>query len=690
MSFFLSLLSMMTVFEAKVQWIWDFIEIPLYEAIEDYRYLPEAKLYLDGFWVVGAEVIYTRNGVERTFISTVNTSIVRNYTIYYKATFPDYNLSSIHPIIFSVVDQIPPVIYEIPEKTMMVGGAFPSFIEGITYGDNYDDFEDLVLTFQTSHITKDIVGTYQYGVIVTDRSGNQTKRVGTLHIIDLIPPVITQKKECMIDVFSSWNLKDYFTISDNADTYLEIILEDSRVDYQKIGIYPITISVVDDSDNITTISTEIKIVDREAPLMTLVPTSPMIDVFSDIDASLLKSYILFVQDNYDDLTVDDVHVIGVVNTDILGTYRLIYELKDSSLNTSQMSLDIKVVDRTPPEILQLESLMVDVWSVEPFWLEYFQISDNYSPLSELSIVLSTKPKMDVIGFYPITITVTDKSLNKAIYQSFIEVVDRTPPTITQLNDLLITDFEKHNYEHYFFVEDQYFDSEEITLFIDDSAVNYSQIGEYPIFVYASDPSGNESLIETELWLVDIIQPTLTLTHDDILIPYGDNALKLLDFVSEAYDNYDDLSIEDVLIIGEVNVNKIGVYPVMFELRDRSDNLTYATLIVRVDDLERPTLRFDDLIVIEGAMIDPLEGIEGMDNVSNPAILCLNSHIDDYLPGRHVLTYVVMDSRGNYQIYERVLIIAPIDRSISLIQYVPVILITVLGLIASIFTYRYYK
>lgn len=176
MSFFLSFISMMTIFQVSVEWVFDFIEIPVYEALEDYRYLPEAKIYIDGFLVVGAEVSYTRNGVERTFISTVNTSIVRNYTIYYRATFPDYNITSTQPIIFSVVDKIPPTIHDVPEKTMMVGGSFPAFEEGITYSDNYDDSTDLMLSFQISHITKHIVGVYHYGVIVIDRSGNQTKK----------------------------------------------------------------------------------------------------------------------------------------------------------------------------------------------------------------------------------------------------------------------------------------------------------------------------------------------------------------------------------------------------------------------------------------------------------------------------------------------------------------------------------
>ncbi len=690
MSFFLSLVSMMTVLEAKVQWVWDFIEIPLYESVEDYRYLPEAKLYIDGFWVVGAEVLYTRNGVERTFISTVNTSIVRNYTIYYKATFPDYNITSIHPIVFSVVDQIPPVIHEIPEKTMMVGGAFPSFEEGISYSDNYDDVSALTLSFQTAHITKNIVGTYLYGVILTDTSGNQTKKVGTLHVVDLIPPVITQKKELVIDIYSHWTMNDFFVISDNADPYVEVIIEDDDVDYSKIGSYPISISVMDDSRNVTTISLDLRLVDRIPPVLTLIPTSPVIDVFSEVGEDLYKSYILLTEDNYDELTKEDVTIIGVVNSEIIGIYKMTYELKDSSGNVHQVFLDIKVMDQTPPVIESIDELMIDVFSVEPFWLEYFHIHDNYSSTSELTVQLVTKPKMDVIGFYPLTLTVTDKSLNKAIYQCYIEVVDRVSPTITQLNDIVITDFEKHDYFHYFVLDDQYYRAEDLTLMIDDTSVDYTKIGEYALMLRAIDPSGNERLFETELWLVDITEPILTLSHSTFHMEYGDEWMNLSDFIDEVYDNYDELTKDDVFITGDLNPLVIGNYAIVYELSDHSNNHTVATLNIVIDDHERPTLSFDKLMVTEGSIVNFYEGIQGYDNYGQPNIICLNQHITDFVPGSYVLTYVVMDARGNYRIYERTLIIEPLNQQVSIMNYLPVIVITLLGVLASFFNYRYYK
>lgn len=690
MSFFLSFISMMTIFQVSVEWVFDFIEIPVYEALEDYRYLPEAKIYIDGFLVVGAEVSYTRNGVERTFISTVNTSIVRNYTIYYRATFPDYNITSTQPIIFSVVDKIPPTIHDIPEKTMMVGGFFPAFEEGITYSDNYDDSTDLMLSFQISHITKHIVGVYHYGVIVIDRSGNQTKKVGVLHVVDLIPPTIIQKKEITIDVFSSWTYMDYFTISDNADTFLDVLIDDSNVDYQKIGDYVIYLSAMDDSQNITSVSAKIHVVDRVPPSLVFVPSPVIIDVFSEVNETHLKQYILDIQDNYDRLTLDDVSVIGVVNTMMIGTYKVTYEVKDSSANSFRQSLDIHVVDRIPPNIVLSEALIVDVFSVEPFWIQYFEFSDDYSTIHELTYQLQTKPNMEKIGRYPLSLTVTDKSGNKAIYQGFVEVVDRIPPIIIQLNEIIITEFEKRLYIHYFSVTDQYDQGDEISIQIDDTDVDYFTIGEYPIHVFATDRSGNQSIFVAYIWVVDIIEPTLSLTNDYYKVNLGEALIDLSLFIDEAYDNYDQLGKENVLIIGEIDTSIIGKTEIIYELVDRSENKQRASLWITVDDDEAPTLTMGDLFVVEGMSIDPYEGIQANDNHPSFHVLCLNDEIDDYLPGHYVLTYVVMDARGNYQTYQRNLFIEPIKNQSSITDFMPVILITCLGIIAAVINYRYYK
>lgn len=68
MSFFLWSLQLLTILTVRVEWINNFIKVPLFSNIEEYRYLPEARIYVDDLFVSGAEVTYERNGVEWTYI----------------------------------------------------------------------------------------------------------------------------------------------------------------------------------------------------------------------------------------------------------------------------------------------------------------------------------------------------------------------------------------------------------------------------------------------------------------------------------------------------------------------------------------------------------------------------------------------------------------------------------------------
>ncbi|MBU1142317.1 MAG: hypothetical protein KKH92_01590, partial [Firmicutes bacterium] len=98
MSFLLSLVSLLNILTVRIDWINDFLTIELNENIDSYTYLPEAKLYIDDVLVIDPRMFYERNGVEWTFISTVNTKVVKAYYIKYRVNYPTYNISQVRTI----------------------------------------------------------------------------------------------------------------------------------------------------------------------------------------------------------------------------------------------------------------------------------------------------------------------------------------------------------------------------------------------------------------------------------------------------------------------------------------------------------------------------------------------------------------------------------------------------------------
>lgn len=678
MSFFLWSLQLLTILTVRVEWINNFIKVPLFSNIEEYRYLPEARIYVDDLFVSGAEVTYERNGVEWTYISTVNTNKVRRYGIKYRAYFPRYHIYHVQTITFDVIDEIPPEIIHVPEKKMNVNEKIPDLTEGMIVSDNYYDVSSLVINTDTSRVNTNVVGTYQVIIQVSDPSGNMSFYESILRVIDPLPPFITQNKPIIISCFQSFSWQDYFTIKDNVDTVLSISIEDSEVNYEKIGTYLFQIIVVDRSHNQTIETFEIKIQDLEAPKIMIKSKPPDIDVFTNIDRILLESYILEVSDNYDVLSINDVNMTHDIESSVLGTYNIYCELKDASGNITNITIPVKVCDHEKPIIRLVKPLEFDVFSNEPLWLDFMTFHDNYTDQDHLTYKITTSPKMNIVGKYPITIEVIDSSLNKAIYQDYIHVIDFQPPTIKQLNEIIITDFEQKDYRYFFELSDQYDKPENIDFSLDDHQVNYDVVGTYEALAIARDRSNNETIYLFEIFVIDMIEPTLELKESTIFHNIGDEALDFIDFILTCSDNYDVLTIEDVDISYDIKWNEIGRYIINYSLYDSSMNRIMKNLEILIDDKIPPVIKTTDLYINRGEFFDEMMGVDVSDNVDVSSVLVYPNYIDTNQPGSYVITYVVTDVRGNYVVFDRNLIIQSITDSTELISYVPVIIIIVIG------------
>ncbi|MDX9692156.1 MAG: hypothetical protein RBT45_06835 [Acholeplasmataceae bacterium] len=208
MSFLLSLFQILAFTQTYVEWINTHVIIPLKENLYDYTELPEAFLYIDGILVDDPEIAYQRDGVERTFISTVSTSYVKTYTIYYRVIFPSYDISHVKAISFEIKDMEPPKIIDIPSFRITLLQELPSLTQGLRYADNYDEFSNIIVIVDQTHIIKNRVGIYPIYYQIIDSSGN-TKHVSTtIEIYDHLSPDITLKKEIIL------NFGDIFIYTD--------------------------------------------------------------------------------------------------------------------------------------------------------------------------------------------------------------------------------------------------------------------------------------------------------------------------------------------------------------------------------------------------------------------------------------------------------------------------------------------
>ncbi|HAX02809.1 MAG: hypothetical protein A2Y45_05205 [Tenericutes bacterium GWC2_34_14] len=677
MSFLLFLLQSIPILLSRVEWINDIVEVPVYSELEPYRYIPEARLYIDDVWMKNALVVYERNGVEWTFISTVNTSHVRRYSIKYEAKFVDYYITSVHTIVFDVVDLISPEIIFIPEKQIAYGEKLPDFTQGVVLTDNYYDPLDLNVFIDTSCINQSAVGIYDVTYHISDPSGNQVSQTVLFQIKDVKAPTITPLKEVVINVGQTFDWKTFFKIIDDVDHVLRIDLDLSGANLLAIGSYQGSITSTDLSGNQAIQLFQIEVKDLEPPKLMMRITWPDIMVHTEISREHLESYVLSVTDNYDVLEISDLNIRHEIDSNLLGTYPIYYEIKDRSGNAKSLTIHVNVIDSLKPTITLINPLIFDVFSPTPFLQMFFKFEDNYTPDDELIYKITAAPNMNKIGLYPITIEVTDSSKNKRIYQGYIEVVDRIPPEVIQINEIIITDFEKKDVHFFFTYEDQYDEVDDLRFMLMDEMVNYEVIGSYDAYVKVTDTSGNECLVNVIVMIIDIEEPELILKQTSYQHLIGAERPNLESFVDTASDNYDDLGIGDVMITHDIDWETLGVYLVQYELMDQSMNRKTVEFKIIIDDRTPPVITASDLSYSEGDLINLMEGVEVTDNVGVSGITFFPSNLDLNEPGTYIITYIARDFRGNYVMYDRLVTIYPKSDSINVVSYLPVGILTII-------------
>lgn len=187
------------------------------------------------------------------------------------------------------------------------------------------------------------------------------------------------------------NLNDYLTITNRLPTEYKLTINDN-INYQKIGLYEIKISIYDliNQDIINEII-RVNIVDTLPPEITSKPVQETIEIkdtnLKDLKLNSLFNYI----DNYDQYVNILYEYYTIENEQLLSYEQFINYLTtnqmtkfkvyaaDSSGNTSEkLEYIIKIKDTTPPIITTDEKIEIMVGT--KFNLnDYITITDNYDP-----------------------------------------------------------------------------------------------------------------------------------------------------------------------------------------------------------------------------------------------------------------------------------------------------------------------
>lgn len=662
MLFFINLLM-----NVAIIWSNEVVKIPVGDNLENYKYLPEAKLFIDDKEVFDHHMYYEYE-IHYTSFNVIRTHIIGTYSVWYRAHFPSVGFESDVQIQFVVYDHIAPTITAKKDIFIDVGTKSIDYKALIHYADNYDALKDLTLTIYAAQVNLNQVGRYQVTYVVTDKAFNETTFIQNIYVTDQVEPVIKQKSQVQISLGETLNLDKFFTFSDNYDQVLQITLDDRLVNYALPGVYPITIYAKDQSDNQAYVTVNLTITDQDAPKIILKTNQLDVGYQSILTEDDFRALILSVVDNIDNLSIFDVEIISYVDTNYLGKQEVIYRMSDSGGLVGETKLTVTVKDIKPPEVVLLEAVVVDVNTLEPYIFDYVLITDDYDAHVDLTITKSGTVTMSKIGSYRVIIKVVDRAKNTTEFPVIVEVVDRIAPTLEIVSIWIIDDFLRPNYLSMIQTSDNY--DKDITVLIDDNSIDYTQIGTHEIMITARDLSGNETIKTMIIEIKDLSYPEIILTTQQAYIAYGIMHINYLDYVESVFDSYDDhLTASDVEVYSNINFDVIGLYQVIFKLKDQSGNQGQAILYIYINDYEKPVIESTHINIKQNTQINLLSYATAYDNYDGDIshLIKMNpAFIPVHQVGFYELIFYVHDSSGNYA---ETKVLLTIERQPSILDHI---------------------
>ena len=199
-----------------------------------------------------------------------------------------------------------------------------------------------------------------------------------VNVTDTTTPVITLVGDTQITVEVGSTYTDLSaTASDNydGDITADVVIGGDSVDTSTVGQYTVTYNVSDTAGNAATeVTRTVNVTDTTAPVITLVGDAEVtVEVgttYTDLGAT--------ASDNSDGDITADINVTNPVDTSVIGSYTVTYNVDDSNGNAATGVIrTVNVTDTTAPVITLVGDAVVDLSVGDTYSESGATASDNY-------------------------------------------------------------------------------------------------------------------------------------------------------------------------------------------------------------------------------------------------------------------------------------------------------------------------
>jgi hypothetical protein len=329
-------------------------------------------------------------------------------------------ISSVESRIFSLSGDIPPVLIGVPSNqsincTENIPDATVTALDQCD--NNITVFMDEVMTVGCPYT---ITRTWS----AVDGCGNETTATQIITVSDNEAPVINGVFEDLTYECDDIIDENEFVVSDNCDDEVEVSMTTVSEPYACGEIITRTWTARDECGNETSVSQMIYIVDETSPVFSTMPQNITVNC-----GSVPAPAELMATDNCDasvNITYSETNMGGGCPQMI----KRIWTASDNCGNTTTAIQIVTVVDNTSPvfeemsPIIQLECDQLD---------SYMPIAtDNCTQNLVVNIINETSIPGECFGNIQRTYAVTDHCGNTTTATQTIEVVDNTPPVISNV------------------------------------------------------------------------------------------------------------------------------------------------------------------------------------------------------------------------------------------------------------------
>ncbi|MAU11687.1 MAG: hypothetical protein CL607_17815 [Anaerolineaceae bacterium] len=258
----------------------------------------------------------------------------------------------------------------------------------------------------------------------------------SVSVVDTTAPVIQLVDDTITLALNEAYVEPGYTATDNYDGDLTSnVTTSDDIDIATVGTYTVTYDVTDSSGNeAVQVTRTVIVADTIAPVITLNG-----DATENVEAGTPYTDAgATATDNVDGDLTSSIVVDNPVDTGVLGTYTVTYDVTDSNGNDAVQVTRTVIVEDTTAPVITVTPETLTITEGDTYTLPTVTAEDSFDgDLTGSLNVGGQTPDNETVGTYVVTYDVADSSGNNADQKTFTLIVEEAPEEATILGNLLL-------------------------------------------------------------------------------------------------------------------------------------------------------------------------------------------------------------------------------------------------------------